>query len=36
MSEMTIQDGFFQIPVPSRNEVPKRPTSAMFAAMKHE
>ena len=24
------------MPVPSRNEVPKSPTSAMFAAMKHE
>jgi hypothetical protein len=31
-----IQDGLFQIPVPSRNDVPKRPISAMFAAMKQE
>src|SRR4029079_10459391 len=36
MSETTIQDGLVQIPAPSRNDVPKRPISAMFAAMKQE
>src|SRR5919202_1014964 len=36
MSETTIQDGFVQMPAPSRNAVPKSPISAMLAAMKQE
>src|SRR4051794_12402265 len=36
ISETRIQDGLSQMPAPLRNEVPKRPISAMFAAMKHE
>jgi hypothetical protein len=34
MSEITIHSGLCQMPVLSRNEPPKSPTSAMFAAMK--
>src|SRR5581483_8129451 len=31
-----IHEGWCQMPAPCRNEVPKRPISAMLAAMKHE